>query len=338
MTYRSLVLIGASLALAACEQADPKLPFESEPAAPVARTVPAAGGSLSSGAGAALAFPAGALAAGTEVTLTPTPARAPGGSGQVAASHSFELSPAGLRLQKPATAELKLATSDARAWQAALVVSSPSGLYEIGAADVDLTSGLLRAPIPVLGTITAVIPDPAAVVSVRSGGAARSAIPVSNGTLAAAASRAVYDAGCGAPGARCGIVVNAPRGLPASITDAVLVYPSITGRIVVDGAAASGTLRLTGSGRFKIGNTATPVDVEIVATADGARAVAGAAGVTLEGVRVHGVAGDETTDQVLTLQIRHTDQGAELVVVESLEIRVGNETYPITITIPLARS
>ena len=104
---RVLVAAAALVVAAGCEQESQRLPFSVAPEAPVTRSIPAGGGTLSTAAGASVQFPAGAVAGGTTVSLASgAPAAGTQRSG-TPVSPGFRLEPEGLSLSQRTPVELR---------------------------------------------------------------------------------------------------------------------------------------------------------------------------------------------------------------------------------------
>lgn len=291
MTIRPIAVLALAGALAACEQTEQTLPTGATQD-PVTRTITSSGGTVSSSAGAAVSFPAGALVGSHEVTITPVDAPASHPSGTPAASSAFEVTPAGARLAQPATVELKLSSTSDRAWLASVANRLPDGtIQEIGDANVDLGTGIVRAEISRLGTLIAVLPEPGAVIMaspLRS--ASIGSAPTSAAALAATASDGTLRIACGGgPGARCsGVELQVSENLLGSqVGKAALLYPSVAGELVLSGGAVSGAM--TVSTAFRLGIAGQGISADLSLSVDG---VSGssytrtAGSVTLRDVRV----------------------------------------------------
>lgn len=291
MTIRPIAVLALAGALAACEQTEQTLPTGST-RDPVTRTITATGGTVSSSAGAAVSFPAGALAGSEEVTLTPVDAPASHPSGTPAAASAFELTPAGARLAEPATVELKLSATADRAWLASVANRLPDGsIKEIGDANVDLSTGIVRAEISTLGTLVAVLPEPSAVVMASPlASAAMGSAPASAGALAPSASDGTLRMACGGgPGARCaGIELQVSQNLLGAQVDRVaLLYPSVGGELVLAGGAVSGTMAVSTAIRLGIAGQGIPANLTLsVQGVAGSSYTRTSGSVTLRDVRV----------------------------------------------------
>lgn len=267
MTIRPIAVLALAGALAACEQTEQALPTGATQDA-VTRTITSAGGTVSSSAGAAVSFPAGAFAGSQEVTVTPVDAPASHPSGTPAAANAFEITPAGAQLAEPATVELKLSTMADRAWLASIANRLPDGtVQEIGDANVDLGTGIVRAEISTLGTLVAVLPEPSAVVMaspLRSASIAPA--PVTTGALTATGSDGKLRMACGGgPGARCaGVELQVSENLLGSqIGKAALLYPTVGGELVLAGGAVSGTMTVSTAIRLGVAGQGIPANLTL---------------------------------------------------------------------------
>jgi hypothetical protein len=335
MSRRNIPLLAASLALAACDQQEQQLPFDLA-GAEVTQTVSATGGTVSTAQGASVTFPAGAVAQATAVTLTPVAQPASTASGTPVGTASFRLAPEGTALQKPAEVTLKLgpAASAAEAWLASVVHTTPAGTQEIGAVDVDQSSGLLRAEITTLGTLTAVLPEPAAVV--RATPLTPASTPAAVAAGPATATRALRGS-CGEPGNRCRIGVQASSSL-LEVTDGVaVVFPAIRGAIQIEGAGATGEITLSGTLKVKAGKVGDGEQVSITVQATPATvATQTASEVRLTNVRVIG-SGSGMKESVSTdLRVQYSGSRAE-VRIERSDVRVADRLHSVRITLPLVR-
>lgn len=337
----ALTVLG-SATLAACDRADQPLPFDSGSMEPVTRTIPAAGGTLSSPAGASVQLPAGAVPAGTAVTLTPTAAQAPA-SGTAASSYAFQLQPAGLALSTPASVDLRVDASARDAWLASVVVVTPGGMVEDGAGSVDLNGGLLRGEIGTLGTVTAVIPEAAAILRAQPLSTALHSAPPASASLTGAPTRALRG-DCGSPGRRCReLAVEVGERLLALVDTAVVVYPRIMGEIVIRGQSASGSLVAVTPLRVRLGarTTAITVHSRIVATATPQTVVTETDGrITLTHIRVMGQSGGERAEAMATLTVQYQGAQAWIRLEHQFESVVqGGTREPVTVVarVPLVR-
>jgi hypothetical protein len=301
--YRHVPIAVAFLAvLAGCEQTSQQLPFEGDTALPITRQIPAAGGTVNSGAGASVAFPAGALGPGASVTVTPRTAAAPLGTS--AAAYSFRIDPAGIHLASPAQVELKLRGDDQSSWLASLVLDVNGELIAIGDASVDLALGTVRGEIPALGDVSAVIPPAHAVAFptvLRQSGVSASA-PAA-GTSGSEIRSLFHDcdtrSACDRP-----IQIEASSNL-LSLTDRLAVLFPVT-HVAMDFAAGvqpgqpgthslSGAGAFTGSVRVGLGRSASTTRVQVALATDAmSSATISESAITLHGllVRVHQRVGD----------------------------------------------
>lgn len=345
MTRRFVALAAmAGATLAACDRADQSLPFDSGSVEPVTRTIPASGGTVSSAAGASVQLPAGAVPAGTAVTLTPSAAQAPAG-GTAAGAYAFQLQPTGLALAAPAAVDLRVDAAARDAWLASVVVATPAGVVEDGTGSVDLNGGLLRGEIGTLGTVSAVIPEAAAIVRAQPLGSAirsASAAPAA-ATLTGTPTRAIRG-DCGTPGRRCeGLAVEVGARLLALVDTAAVIYPRISGEIKINGTSASGALVAVTPLRVRLGarTTATTVHSRITATATPQTVVTETDGrITLTNVRVRGESGREQGETLATLTIQYQGAQAWIRLEHDFEMTVeGGVREPVTVAaqVPLTR-
>jgi hypothetical protein len=326
--------------LAACERGQ-QLPFE-QSSDPVTRTVDGQGATLSTPAGASVAIPAGAVGAGTQVTLTPTVAPATTASGAAAGTNAFRLEPAGLALARPAGVDLTIHRAD-NAWLASVVVQTPNGIVESGDGGIDLATGVLRGQIASLGTVQAVIPEPAAILRAQPlGTAAAVRLPALATTTAPTRS---LTGDCGAPGKRCaGLSVEVSQNLLSLVDTAAIVYPQLTGEIRISGAAATGALVMYAPVRLRLqsrANAAT-IPVRITAAATAQTVVTETAGhVTLSNVKVTGESGSASASTTCTLTVDYSGAQAWIRLSHSFDTTVANgNREPVTVSaqIPLVRA
>jgi hypothetical protein len=334
----------ACLAVSACGERGQQLPFETPTADPVVKTVPDAGGTVSTPAGASVQLPAGAVAGGTTVTLSPVAAQASSASGTAAAQNAFKLDPAGLQLTTPADVDLSLNRAQA-AWMASVVVSTPGGVIEDGQGSVDLATGLLRGSISKLGTVSAVIPEPAAVLRAGPLSAATAAVePVFTPRTAVAVPTKSLRGDCGAPGKRCdGLVVEVSASLLDLVDSAVVIYPRMEGEIRITGATAAGALTLVAPLRVRLSSraNATTVPSRITAAATAATVVTETAGrITLSNLKVVGESGSSRGETTATLVIEYQGTRAFIRLGHSFLATVAGgtrENVTVAARIPLLR-
>lgn len=341
MNHRSIALAAlACAALAACDKGQ-QLPFE-QTNDPVTRTVGSDGATVSTPAGASVQLPAGAVASGTQVSLTPTVAPASTASGTAASVNAFVLQPAGLSLTKAADVDLNVNRAE-NAWLASVVVQTPNGLVESGDAGVDLASGVLRGQITALGTVQAVIPEAAAVLRARPLGSAAVRLPAPSYAAVTAPTRSLKG-DCGAPGKRCaGLSVEVSQNLLALVDTAAIVYPQISGAIAINGAAATGSLSMLAPVRVRLASraNAATIPVRITAAATPQTVVAETTGrVTLSNVKVTGESGSTRSETLYTLTVDYTGAQAFIRLSHQFETTVANgQREPVTVAaqIPLVR-
>lgn len=345
MSFRPLVpavlVIGT---LAACEQTSQTLPFETGSTEPVVREVPAAGGTISSTAGASIALPAGALPGSTVVTLTPSAASATT-SGAAAAGFAFHVEPAGLRLGAPAAVSLTVDRNRTDAWLASAVVQTPAGLQELGEGSVDLTTGIMHGKITTLGTVMATIPEPGAVLRARALSGARTSV-AGGGTSGAAVlppTRALRG-DCGTPANRCATLsVEVSPNLLALVDTVAVVYPRVTGEMQISGTTARGALKLHAPLRVRLGSRANAATVpsRITAEATEATVVTETPGqLSLSNVRVIGQSGQQQSEATVTLVVGYEGARAWIRLNHNFEAALGsNGREPVTVAaeIPLVR-
>jgi hypothetical protein len=145
------------LAATACDQKDQTLPLQTTGGV-VTRTIGPAGGAVGSAAGAAVTFPAGALPAGTQVSIRPQTGASLGTpvDGRILPGTVFAIEPGGTLLGLPARLELRTdaaALPEREALALAPVVSAGGTTHYLNDANVDLTSGMVRGPSSRLGTV-----------------------------------------------------------------------------------------------------------------------------------------------------------------------------------------
>lgn len=321
---------------AACEQAEQALPFEAVGAA-VTRTVTPEGATVSTPQGASVQFPSGAFSAATEVTLTPVAPSAAPSAGTLAGAAAFRLAPEETALGEEAAVALQLGggVPRDRAWLASVLHATPAGTREIGTAGVDLSAGVVRVGIRALGTLTAVIPEPAAVVRAEP---LASEAPAGAGVPHPLPLTRSLRADCGAPGKRCAIRVQASQGLLDAADSLAVVFPRQSGEIRIQGTTASGSLTLGASLRAKAGMTAAGAEVTVTAEATPeTRVTETDREVVLSNVRVTGTGAGMQESTLVTLRVRYSGASAS-VVVERSDVRVGGEAHRLRIVLPLVRS
>lgn len=320
---------------AACEQAEQALPFEAVGAA-VTRTVTPAGATVSTPHGASVQFPSGAFSAATEVTLTPV-APSAAASAAPAGAAAFRLAPEAAALGEEAAVTLQLGggVPRERAWLASVLHATPGGTREVGAAGVDLSAGVVRVGIRALGTLTAVIPEPAAVVRAEP---LASEAPAGAGVAHPVPLTRSLRAECGAPGARCAVRVQASQGLLGAADSLAVIFPTQSGEIRIQGTTATGTLTLAGSLRAKTGMTATGAEVTVTAEATPeTRVTETDREIVLSNVRVTGTGAGMQESVPATLRVRYSGASAS-VFIERSDVRVGGGTHRLRVLLPLVRS
>jgi len=342
MKIRSFTLAAlACAALAACDRGQ-QLPFE-QTDDPVTRTVGDNGATVSTPAGASVQLPAGAVASGTQVSLTPTVAPASTASGTAASVNAFVLQPAGLSLAKAADVDLTVNRAE-NAWLASVVVQTPNGLVESGDAGVDLATGVLRGQIAALGTVQAVIPEAGAVLRAQPlGTAAAARFPAPSYATVTAPTRSLKG-DCGAPGKRCaGLSVEVSSNLLALVDTAAVVYPQLSGEMAISGASATGSLVMLAPVRVRLASraNAATIPVRITAAATAQTVVTETAGrVTLSNVRVTGESGSTRSETLYTLTVDYSGAQAYIRLNHQFETTVANgQREPVTVSaqIPLVR-
>ncbi|HET8656354.1 MAG TPA: hypothetical protein VFL93_12610 [Longimicrobiaceae bacterium] len=269
MKARSIPAILALAALAgACSQSDQALPFESSDAA-ASRLVPAdSAATVSSVAGASLAFPAGAFAGATTVTIQPVDVPAAATRYGTAASQGFQVEPAGTTLARPAAAELRFDPSvdQQHAWLATLVDVVDGTAYPVGHTRVDLSAKLVDAGIDQLGTLAVVVAPSWATFPVQGSGASLSRAPLPAADLLPLGSDSAR-VSCAGPDHPCtGLTIDASQNLLDEVEDAAAVYPTIEGALHFSGGHATGELSLDASIRVLLQSGATAENVDIHAT------------------------------------------------------------------------
>ncbi len=344
MKLRSILAALAALSAAGCEQASQTLPFDGQPETPVSRAVPAEGGTISTTAGASVALPAGSVAAGTVVTLTPGAAPASSASGTAASARAFALAPAGMTLATPAGVDLALNGAGERAWLASLVVRTPTGVAELGDADVDLANGIVRGSIPTLGTVSAVLPEPGAVLratALTSASASQAAAP--RVQLATGTTRVLRGA-CGGAGNRCSALsVQVSPNLLERVDTVAVVFPRLSGEIRVSGASATGRLVLTAPVRARLASKASAVTLPSTITAEptASTVVTETAGrVTLTHVKVTGRSAARTAETLTTLVVTYEGSQAWIRLEHGFQATLGPdgpENVTVAARIPLLR-
>jgi hypothetical protein len=342
MKNRSFALAAFALAtLAACEKGQ-QLPFE-QTDEPVVRTIGDAGGAVSTPAGASVQLPAGAVAAGTQVSLTPTVAPASTPSGTAASVNAFVLQPAGLALAKAADVDLNVNRAE-NAWLASVVVQTPGGLVEAGDAGIDLATGVLRGQITALGTVQAVIPEAAAVLRAQPLGSVAAIRLATTSYAAATAPTRTLRGDCGAPGKRCaGLTVEVSQNLLSLVDTAAIVYPQLSGQIAINGATATGALTMLAPVRVRLASraNAATIPVRITAAATAQTVVTETAGrVTLTNVKVTGESAATRSETLYTLTVDYAGAQAYIRLTHQFETTVANgQREPVTVSaqIPLVR-
>lgn len=339
MNRRNASLLGLGLVLGACDQQEQHLTFDAA-GATVTQTVPATGGTISTSAGASVAFPQGALTQATAITLTAGAQPASTASGTPVGTSSFRLTPEGAELHKPAEVTLRIGGNPADAWLASVLNTTPSAAQEIGAADVDLSAGLLRARVSTLGTLTAIVPEKAAVVQAEPLASAQRTTDLatrSAGASSFAATRSL-EGRCGEAGNRCAIRVQASESLHQLAQGIAVVFPSIRGRIDIAGARASGKIALTGAFRTRLGKAGNGARIDVVVEPTPSTLVTETATeVVLTDVRVTASGAGMEGAQNVTLRFRHNGGREAWFEVTRSDIRVNDQSHTVRVVLPLAR-
>jgi hypothetical protein len=345
----SILLLGAGLA--GCEQESQTLPFSAETGQMVSKSIPASGGRVSTPAGASVHFPDSALSASATVTLTvATPPAALQQSGEPISGAAFELTPAGLQLNKPASVELQLDPSadSEQAWLASVVSLTPNGAEELGETRVDLAAGVVHSEISRLGTLAVVIPEPDAIFPVETAPSAAK-IPAPSAAAASLLGASGTDSvrvGCGSRDNRCaGLRVEASHSLLERVHRAAAVYPQVRGTLRIDGGSASGVLSLRTPFRVKLqsGRTAENVVLDARVEPTAATTVSETASelvFTHMSFRVSGGArdGSDVQETVGSLVISKSDSAGWITIERHFQIPgndgTSNEAY-VSVTVPV---
>ena len=144
--------------LAACQQADQKLPFELDGGGQT--TMGISGGLISIPPSFSLQFPENSLGGNTTVTAAERLTAFPAAAGAVVSGLAFDVGPSGTQLLEPALVQIAvptelLAVGEQLALSVALLTQGGSIVTPV--ATYDLTSGLLTAEIVELGALAAVV-------------------------------------------------------------------------------------------------------------------------------------------------------------------------------------
>jgi hypothetical protein len=347
MKVPSALCAALLVALGGCEQESQTLPFSPESEGSTVRTLsPSAAGAVTSPAGAAVRFPAGALTEATEISITPVaPPAAIAASGSPV-SRGFRVTPQALTLAQPASVELRIdrGVESSRVWLASLVVVTPDGAQEIGGTRLDLRAGLAEASIRQLGTLAMVIPDPSAVFMTTSTDVQASLASVPSALLPAGTDSVVV--GCGDAGARCdGLSVVASESLSEKVSQAAAVYPHVSGSFAFDSFRASGEVTLRSSIRLLLGSGAIAENVEVRASLRPTNATVvteDASAITLTNVQVQvtGGTGAEagSTSAIRTVVIRKSGNEGFVTVSRTFELRDESgqlELVSVDVTFPV---
>jgi hypothetical protein len=344
--YRSCrplaLLLLAGGTLAACEQTEQTLPFDT--AGGTVSRVATGATTLSTAAGAAFHLPADALAPGTRVTLATVTAPASLPSGTPLGGVAFEITGEGAALQSPLRAELRVPRNTPGAWLASVAVGTPTGTLELADAGIDLATGTLRARIPAFGTVIPLIPAPDAVVGVRrlSARAAGTAYSVAGAAAVAVPTRSVRGT-CGVPETRCaGLEVRASEDLFEYADSASVLFSTVGGELRFDGIRAAGALEITTPLRLLLqsGATVVTVPVRITATPTTATVVTETAGrISLTRVRATVHTAERSGEEILDLVIHYEGMRAWLTIERSIDTKLAGEGVrsTLSVTVPLVR-
>ncbi|MBT3960212.1 MAG: hypothetical protein HN899_04040 [Gemmatimonadales bacterium] len=157
----SFLALGLVFVSTSCLQLDQTLPLDLEDGQVASRSIGSEGGVVSVPPDFSMVVPAGALASSATITVqrrlsSPFPSDA----GSVLPGTSFDVSPVGLTLAKPAVVELRVPESLLSAGEdvkLGVAVLGSDGAVTTSPGAYDATVGLLSASIDRLGTVAAVI-------------------------------------------------------------------------------------------------------------------------------------------------------------------------------------
>jgi len=327
--------------LAACEPEAQRLPFGA--ATTVVREITSAGGSVSTPAGAAVHFPAGAFNGAYTVSLTPTAAPAMLRTLGEVASPVFLIAPTGVPLARSASLELKL-TGEAnpdRAWLASVVSLAEGGPRSHGDSRVDLSTGFVTSRIARLGTVAVVIPAAGTIFPVGSRFSAASLASVV--ALASPGSTASVSVQCGPFEIPCTGTATASQNLLDLAEEAAVLFPAISGTLTREGAGATGSIAVSASLRIRLkgGSTAETIQVEaLLEPTDTTVFSETPEKIELSYVR-HRISGAEESsaqEEIATLVIPKSGEGASISIRRAFQIRTAVdvlEEAEVTVEFPV---
>ena len=153
------------LVLGGCLQNDQALPFDLDDDASAVASIGPAGGVVSLATGFSLRIPSGALTSTVQITVVPritSPFSTD--AGPVLLGTAFDISPAGLELAKPARLEIRVGSgllASADLVRLGIALERGGGVTLLEGGGLDLTSGILTAPLSTLGSVAGVLSDDA---------------------------------------------------------------------------------------------------------------------------------------------------------------------------------
>ncbi|MEX2583339.1 MAG: hypothetical protein WD766_08690 [Gemmatimonadota bacterium] len=335
MRRRTIIFVGL-LGLAGCEPEAQLLPLEVSGA--TNRTIASQGGSISSPAGVAIHFPAGAFTGSVSVGLeTTSPPGEISTTGEVA-SEAFAVTPEGLQLGAPASLEMAFSeeTDAPRAWLATVVSVANGILQPYAASRVDLATGVVEAEIDELGTFAVVIPSPQFVFPVKASTGNASFSVAALDLLGGADSVTVF---CGGSASPCsGITSTASQNLLDKVEEAALLYPAAAGALRVDGASASGSINASATVRVltEAGETAESVVIDaLVETTPGTTVSETSDQLVFTNMRFRISGQAEAAEEISTLVVRKVNGDGVISLSRSFEIQGTDGAEPASVTLEI---
>lgn len=354
-------LVVGVLGLAACIQDDQVLPFELEEGASATASIGAAGGVISLSSGFSLAFPPGALATNRQFTVTPRLTTAfPGDAGVVIPGTAYDISPTDVALAVPARVQIRVGKLDIpEEEQVRLGVAREEGGRSVvtGTGTFDVTSGILSAPLSVLGPVAAVVGDDAiplgeggpptlgggnfggaSGVSGPAGVSASSGVsaPRDSRTPAAAGAGEEFASSCNPAARRCfssGLVEvwASPTLIDRLGGKLVILSPALSASLDFTAFDASGQptqvlgeLSIKGTLRVKLGEAVSSYEIDESFTTGPGGDVPSVTGARVEGNRI---VLEQTTDgeQDLEYELRRIGSGRMLTVRVEEDVELEND-------------
>lgn len=349
------------LVLGGCLQNDQALPFDLDDDASAVASIGPEGGVVSLATGFSLRIPSGALTSTVQITVAPritSPFST--AAGPVLVGTAFDISPAGLVLAQPARVEIHvgsglLVSADLLRLGVALERGGIVTLLEGGG--LDLTSGILSAPLSTLGSVAGVLSDDAIPLEPGLppdlGGGTFGTAGSGSSSASVEATGLTYVGECSPTARRCftsGLVSFwVSDALRTRLGDELAILaPELSGNLEFSDfdssgqpTAAIGRLRIQGTLKARLGQSVSSyaIDEEFVTGSGGEPS---STGVTLSGNRLILATTTGETDRTLEYGIRTVGTGQMLTLELTEEIDLENDdgshtTGTVTLHVRLRR-